>query len=270
MRVVNSHAPIRTRRAKLNNLPWINSALKNGMRCRNAAKKKAITTKNPYDWANYKKLRHKINNKVKTTKASYYHNSFIQSEGNSRRTWKTINNLMSRRQNNQQVKEVKVNDISIGNSNEISNTFNEHFATIGPKLACEIPSTVTSDEVSTYLNNFPVNFNKFSFRPTTSSIVFTHLNRLSKAKSTGLDNISAQLIRECADIISGPLCDLFNKSLKSGIFPDDWKCARVIPLFKQGDSSDLNNYRPISVISFVAKVFERIVYDQLYNFLKCL
>ena len=61
---------IYSRRAKLNNLPWINSALKNGMCCRNATKKKAITTKNPYEWANYKKLRNKINNKVKTTKAS--------------------------------------------------------------------------------------------------------------------------------------------------------------------------------------------------------
>ena len=59
----------------------------------------------------------------------------------------------------------------------------------------------------------------------------------------------------------------FENVKMSGIFPDDWKCARVIPLFKQGDSSDLNNYRPISVISVVAKVFERIVYDQLYNFL---
>ena len=246
MRVVNSHA-------KLNN-----SVLKNDMRFRDAAKKKAIKTKNLHDWANYRKLRNKINNNVKTTKASYYHNSLIQSEGNSRRTWKTINHLMSRRQNNQLVKEDKVNDISICNSNEISNTFNEHFSTIGPRLAREIPST--SDEVSTYLNNFPENFNKFSFRPTTNSIVFTHLNRLSKTKSTGLDNISA-------DIISGPLCDLFNKCLMSGIFPDDWKCARVIPLFKQGESFDLNNYRPISVISVVAKVFERIVYDQLYNFL---
>ena len=83
---------------------------------------------------------------------------------------------MSCRQNNQLVKEVKVNNISICNSNEISNTFNEHFSTIGPRLAREIPST--SDEVSTYLNNFPKNCNKFSFRPTTSSIVFTHLNRL--------------------------------------------------------------------------------------------
>ena len=100
-----------------------------------------------------------------------------------------LRDLMSRRQNNQQVKEVKVNDISIGNSNEISNTFNEHFATIGPKLACKIPSTRC-------LNNFPVNFNKFSFRPATSSIVFTLLNRLSKTKSTGLGNIFAKLIRE--------------------------------------------------------------------------
>ena len=53
----------------------------------------------------------------------------------------------------------------------------------------------------------------------------------------------------------------------SGIFSDDWKCARVTLLFKQAELSDLNNYRPISVISVVAKVFERIVDDQLYNFL---
>ena len=53
----------------------------------------------------------------------------------------------------------------------------------------------------------------------------------------------------------------------SGIFPDDWKCAKVTPLFKQGGTCGLNNYRPVSVISVIAKVFERIVYDQLYNFL---
>ena len=90
---------------------------------------------------------------------------------------------------------------------------------------------------------------------------------LSHLKATGLDNISARFIRECADLISVPISDLFNKSLTSGIFPDDWKSARVIPLFKQGERSDLNNYRPISVISVIAKVFERIVYDQLYSFL---
>ena len=152
------------------------------------------------------------------------------------------------------------NDIFICNSNEISNAFNEHFLTIGPRLAREVP--LTSDEESIYLKNITENYNKFCFRLTTTSDVFTHLNRLSKTKPLCL-----RLIRECADIISGRLCDLFNKSLISGIFADDWKCARVTPLFKQGESFDLNNYRPISVISVVAKVFERIVYDQLYNFL---
>ena len=76
--------------------------------------------------------------------------------------------------------------------------------------------------------------------------------------------ISARLIRECADLI----CNIFNQSIGQGMFPDDWKCARVAPLFKAGDRNDVNNYRPISVISIVAKVFERIVYDQLYAYLE--
>ena len=94
------------------------------------------------------------------------------------------------------------------------------------------------------------------------------MNRLNKSKAAGLDKISARLIRECADLICIPIRDIFNQSVSQGIFPDDWKCAKVTPLFKQGDRDDLNNYRPISVISVMAKVFKRIVYDQLYAYLE--
>ena len=66
-----------------------------------------------------------------------------------------------------------------------------------------------------------------------------------------------------SDLISIPLCNIFNSSLSSS----DWKCARVTSLFKQGERTDVNNFRPISVISIIAKVFGRIVYDQLYSFL---
>ena len=120
-----------------------------------------------------------------------------------------------------------------------------------------------SSNNSSYINNINVNYNKFSFCSTNCSIVFSHLNELCRSNATGLDNISAKIVRGCADLISVSLCALFNKSLVCGIFPDDWKCARVTPLFKEGEPSDLNNYRPISVISVIAKVFERIVYDQL-------
>ena len=129
----------------------------------------------------------------------------------------------------------------------------------------EIPPIANNN--SSYINNINVIYNnKFSFSSINCSIVFLHLHKLCRSKATGLDNISAKIIREC-DLISVSICDLFNKSLVSGVFPDDWKCARVTPLFKQGEPSDLNNYLPISVISVIAKVFERIIYDQLCIFL---
>ena len=221
------------------------------MRDLDATKRKAMASNGPRDWANYKKLRNTINNNIKTSKASYYSNAFSQSKGNSRKTWQTINELTSRRTNNTTVKEFKSNGSIISNSSELSNAFNDYFSTIGLRLASEIPPNDNNNDLS-YINNINVNHNKFSFSSTSSSIVFSHLNKLCRSKATGLNNISAKIIRECADLISVSLCDLFNKSLFSGIFPDDWKC----------EVSDLNNYRPISVISVIAKFFERIVYYQ--------
>ena len=78
---------------------------------------------------------------------------------------------------------------------------------------------------------------------------------------------SSRLIRECADLISPYISIIFNCCLTTGTFPDDWKLAKVTPMFKQGDRSDMNNYHPIFVISGIAKVFERIVYNQLSSYL---
>ena len=93
---------------------------------------------------------------------------------------------------------------------------------MGPRLATEIPRNVNNNDLS-YINNINVNHNKFSFSSTNSSIVFSDLNKLCRSKATGLDNISAKIMHECADLISVSLSDLFNISLLSGIFPDDWK-----------------------------------------------
>lgn len=155
--------------------------------------------------------------------------------------------------------------VSITNPTDLSDTFNEHFSTIGPKLANEIPSAANSNNRCLDYLNFTDQ--RFHFDQINCNEVFSLLNKLSQSKSTGLDKISVRLIRECADLICIPICAIFNRSLITGVFPDEWKCAKVTPLFKQGSSNDMNNYRPISVISVVAKVFERITYDQLYNYL---
>ena len=68
--------------------------------------------------------------------------------------------------------------------------------------------------------------------------------------------------------MAGPLMNILNASLQRAIFPNDWKLAKVTPIFKEGKKADCGNYRPISVISAVAKLFEKLVYQQLSSFLR--
>ena len=65
-------------------------------------------------------------------------------------------------------------------------------------------------------------------------------------------------------MIAESLCDIFNLSLATGVFPDSWKIARVAPVFKSGEQDDSSNYRPISVLPFLARLFEKMVYNQIY------
>ena len=177
-------------------------------------------------------------------------------QNDSRRTWQTINELTSRKSNISSIKELIVKGVSINKSTDLTNAFNEHFSTIGRKVANEIPLAANGDK--RYLEYLNI-----------TDQVFSVSNKLiiSQSKATGFDKISARLIRERADLICVSFCKIFNCSLTTGIFPDDWKCDKVTPLFKQGSSSDMNNYRPISVISVVAKGFERITCDQVHEYL---
>ena len=88
-----------------------------------------------------------------------------------------------------------------------------------------------------------------------------------RKKATGLDQIPSKLLKLAADIVGPSLAGIFERSINTGIFPAEWKLARVTPIFKKGSKSDLDNYRPISVTPIVSKIFERIVFDQLYQYL---
>ena len=87
----------------------------------------------------------------------------------------------------------------------------------------------------------------------------------SKNKLTaGVDGVPSFLLRDCASVLVKPLLHLFNTSLKSQTFPDKWKMAKLCPVFKSGDASLINNYRPISILSNFSKVFERCIYKRIF------
>ena len=93
------------------------------------------------------------------------------------------------------------------------------------------------------------------------------LNSLSSFKATCLDGIPARFIKESSSIIAGPLCHIINLSIIQGVVPDDLKSARVVPLYKKNDKTEVSNYRPVSILSIVSKVLERVMYDQLEQYL---
>ena len=107
----------------------------------------------------------------------------------------------------------------------------------------------------------------FSLKIPTVGEVRNLLRKLNGRKAAGLDKIPCKLLKVAADIIAPSLTKIYQRSILSGIFPLEWKLARVTPVFKKGKLNNPCNYCPISVIPTVAQIFEKIVYDQLYNYL---
>ena len=81
LQIVDKHAPIRTKRVKSKSCPWITADLKERMHNRDTLKIKAIKSNDPHDWANFKRMRNKVNTEIKTAKKVFYNNKFIENNG---------------------------------------------------------------------------------------------------------------------------------------------------------------------------------------------
>ena len=94
------------------------------------------------------------------------------------------------------------------------------------------------------------------------------MRTLDIKKASGPDQISPKMLKEAGETIVPSLTKLFNKSLDKNVFPDLWKQANITPIFKKNDSSLIDNYRPVSLLSCVGKVFEKAIFKYVFNFLR--
>ena len=95
----------------------------------------------------------------------------------------------------------------------------------------------------------------------------TAIKELKPKLSTGIDGIPIFIIKGCCSIFAPVLMHIFNLSLTQGYFPELWKFSAVVPIFKSGDSTLVNNYRPVSLLCGFAKVFEKVVHKRIYFYL---
>ena len=152
------------------------------------------------------------------------------------------------------------------NKIEIANRFNKFFTEIGPKLAAKLHST-NLPHFSSYLVDH--HDCSFVFNQVSGEEIKNILYKLKPKASTGHDTLSMKLLKGAGSAIAEPLALIINQSFACGIFPRKLKLAKVLPIHKKGDDTIFDNYRPISLLPALSKVFEKVVYYQLYNFFTC-
>ena len=261
--VLNKHAPCRSIRKRNKPAPWINSTIKKEMLLRDFTKKKAQKSGLAKDWNEYRTKRNQVNIEVKRTKRNFFQKEFATSTDDPKKTWKLMNDLMGRKSDNTEKNEVvDCKENYVTTPKEIADCFNNHFITVGPELAGKCQRTSIKPEA--YLTE---THNQFSFTFIKPLNVLKQLNKLDTGKATGVDNIPNKILKIAAPLIFEHLTVIFNKSIALNDFPTDFKVARVSPIFKSGEKNDPSNYRPISVLSCVARVFEKLIYEQLYSYL---
>ena len=148
---------------------------------------------------------------------------------------------------------------------QIANASNSYFVNVGPNLAEQIKIPKHPNH-KVYLREKYTN--TFHFTKVDELEVNSIIDHLSPKTSYGFDGISTILLKQCKKAIIKPLQISINQARTTGMFPDKLKIAKVQPIYKNEDQMRIKNYRPISLLPPISKVFEKIIFNQLYSFLQ--
>ena len=201
---------------------------------------------------------------IKQVKILYYQHQFDQYKNNIKKTWGVIKELVNRTSIKNILPQYFIVDREVlTDKHVIANRLNTFFTNIGPTLA----SQSVTDGNSSY-EDFLINptLYEFNFNEIGEEDVVNVIDKLPSKTSSGVDGISTNLLKDIKYIISKPLTLIINQCLETGIFPSKLKVAKVIPILKRGDETIFDNYRPISILPAISKVFERIIFNQIHNY----
>lgn len=260
--VINKHAPIKEKRIKHDHQPeWLTHEIKICMRDRDYHKQKG-------NFNTYKVLRNKTAALIKRSKRDFF-NKAIKENKEAKFIWKNLKDIagLHKKSNTVMPKSVKTNGEELHDMINIANELNRHFVNISTIITktkfYESSFTDLKHKLDYILQN-----RSFDIKYITPLEVKTIIDRLNVNKSTGIDNIGPKIIKHCGDIITTSIAAIINSSISQGIFPDNLKEARVVPIFKTGDRDDVGNYRPISILPTLSKIFERHIAEQIHQYFK--
>ena len=184
---------------------------------------------------------------------------------NSKETWSKINNFLGRHKNDQEVRVVD-GDGRCLQEMDLANHFNNYFISLPHQLVSNLPPFNDGNGDDDVIDSVYRNPNSFFFRPTSYDEVMNTINSLEN-KGNPLFDITPRILKKISIIIVPYLVCIYNLCITNGLYPDFLKLARVVPVFKAGQRDNVANYRPISNLSSLNKLFERLTHKRLSSFL---
>ena len=248
---------------KIPHQPWITKSL---LRCINHKnnlfhkyRKKPCTANK----SRYTRYRNILTSTLRLAKQNYFSLQFVKHKFDVKSTWKVINEALKLKSNTDPPKQIVVDGNKTDDPATMAESFNNFFVNLGPDLANKIPDSQT--EFHTFLKNRTSQ--SLFFEPVVDEEIKIIINNLNNKKGSGYDGITNFLLKNVVNEIISPLTYILNQSLSNGKVPDKMKIAKVVPIFKKGHKESLNNYRPISLLTTISKILERLVYKRTLKFL---
>ena len=266
MHIVDKSAPYKNIRVKGNTKLWFDKDISNIISMREKQKKKFLKSKLHVDFELYKEYRKLAQKAVKKKKTDYIKGKLQENMKNPKELWKTLKDLglSSKLTSNSKICLEKEGHI-VHDTKTNANVFKNFFSELAVSLVNKLPKPIGlfgQQKIENYYNQKNIPQNSFFFQKTSEERVFEILNDIDIKKACGIDNLHGQFLRDGAQVIKTPICQLVNICLGS-FFPDQCKIAKLKPLYKKGKKVDPKNYRPISLLPLLSKIIERIVNDQL-------
>jgi len=264
-----SKRQIKIRHYKHKKSPWVTYEIIRSIRYKDKLYKKYKSTPtdseyyitNKINFTTYSKI---IKKMIREAKQKYYQNYFSRFRNDISKTWSKINEIIGKRKNKlERNQSFSHNNTLISDEHIISEKFNDFFCNIAENIEEHDSHVNDNGEFRKYLDE--PNMRNFQFSEIGQKEVLETVKELSSKTSSGHDHLSTSLLKKIIGYIHKELTIIINQMIKSSIFPNDLKVAKIIPIYKKGNPELFTNYRPIALLPAISKVFEKILSKQIHE-----
>ena len=261
--IFNQSFPVqKVKKRYRNRLPWLTDGLRKSIKHKNKLYRTYIKIQTSYNKHVYNIYNNKLKSILRKSEKNHYQDCLLKCTNNLKKTWTIIKDVLNKKKSSKINDTFKYNNQTTSDKDLIANKFNEYFVNIGSNLAASIPRG--GPDYKTYLP--PPNTDSIFIEPTNVEEIMRIISKLNSS-APGHDEIKLDDIKSVLNNLVQPLTYVTNLSLSQGIFPNELKKAKVIPLYKANDPMLFNNYRPISVLPLFSKILERIMYNRMIQFI---